>query len=307
MFNLTNYSFGTGNGEYYNAAFFERERFLMPADEMGKLSRTCGVALIWLAQFEEKPEAEMPTVWKGDGSNPIVVFKNEGYDPHNYYFGGKGGHATTSHGNMDAGSFIFELNDVRWSIDMGNQGYNDLEKTGFDLWANCQDCQRWTLLTKNNFGHSTLSVSNQLFVNNGHAPLIDFKTENQPEASFNLTAIYGANLKSATRNFLKDSPVSIVIEDKIEISEKTDLLTWQMLTAADVELVEGGAILSQDGKKLKVENLSHPNLDISVISLYPAPMLLDRQIENLKRMEIRIPAWTIENGKTTIKVRLVGE
>jgi hypothetical protein len=34
---------------------------------------------------------------------------------------------------------------------------------------------------------------------------------------------------------------------------------------------------------------------------------LDRQIEGLKRIEIRIPAWTIENGKTTLKVRLSGE
>jgi hypothetical protein len=41
---------------------------------------------------------------------------------------------------MDAGSFIFELNGVRWVIDPGNQEYYELEKTGFDLWAYCQSC-----------------------------------------------------------------------------------------------------------------------------------------------------------------------
>ena len=80
-----------------------------------------------------------------------------------------------------------------------------------------------------------------------------------------------------------------------------------MITTADVEFVKGGAILKQDGKTLKLENLSHPELDVTMVSLYPAPLKLDRQIEGLKRLEIRIPAWTIQGGKTNIKVRLSGE
>jgi hypothetical protein len=36
-------------------------------------------------------------------------------------------------------------------------------------------------------------------------------------------------------------------------------------------------------------------------------MELDRQIENLKRLELRVPAWTLENGRGTIKVRLSGD
>uniref|UniRef100_UPI0032162F12 heparinase II/III domain-containing protein n=1 Tax=uncultured Draconibacterium sp. TaxID=1573823 RepID=UPI0032162F12 len=290
-----------------NSAFFEKDRFLMPAEEMGKLSRLGGASLVWLSQYEEKADVKMPHAWKGDGSNPLVVFKGDENDQHNYYFGGKGGRATTSHGNMDAGSFIFELNGVRWVIDPGNQGYHDLEKTGFNLWGNCQDCQRWTLLTKNNYGHSTITVNNKLFINDGMATLLNFEEGKNPKATFDMTAVYGENLKSTKRTFLKDSPVSIVIEDEIEVSEKTDLITWQLMTTADVEIKKGGAVLKQDGKKLKVENLSHPDLYISVVSLYPAPLELDRQILGLKRLEIRIPAWTINTGKTKIKVRLSGE
>jgi hypothetical protein len=249
----------------------------------------------------------MPTAWKGEGDNPIVIFKSDKNDPHHFYFGGKGGKGTNNHGNMDAGTFVFELNDVRWVVDPGNQSYNALEITGFDLWSGCQDCQRWTLLTKNNFGHSTVTVNNELFVNNGFAPLTNFENGENPEASFDLTAVYGELLKSAQRHFVKESPTSIVIEDNIETSTKTKLITWQLITTADVEIVDGGAILKQDGKTLKLENLSHPDLIVSVISLYPAPLKLDRQIEGLKRIEIRIPAWTIENGSTKIKVRLSGE
>lgn len=292
----------TGNKE-----FFEKERFLSPANNDDELSRLAGAGLVWVSQFEEKADVKMPTVWKGDGSNPIVVFKGDENDPHNYYFGGKGGRATTSHGNMDAGSFIFELNGVRWSIDPGNQNYNTLEQAGFDLWNSSQTGQRWTLLTKNNYGHSTVTVNDSLFINNGFAPLTNFKDGNNPEVTFDLTAVYGGKIKSAKRKFLKDSPTSIVIEDNFETNDNTKIITWQMMTTADIEIVKGGAILKQDGKTLKLENLTHPELALSVVSLYPAPLELDRQIEGLKRIEIRIPAWTLKNGNGTMKVRLSGE
>ncbi len=290
-----------------NKTFFEKERFLMPAEEMGKLSRLGGAALVWIAQFEPKDAGTVPTEWKGEGENPIVIFRGGDNDPHQYYFGGKGGKGTNNHGNMDAGSFIFELDGVRWSIDPGNQSYHALEKTGFNLWSGAQNSQRWTLLTKNNFGHSTISVNGQLFVNNGFASLTNFSKGEKPEATFDLTAVYGENMKKATRTFQKDSPVSLVIDDELEISEKTELIIWQFMTTADVEITDGGAILRQDGKELKIENLSQPDINFSVISLCPAPMKLDRQIENLKRLELRVPAWTLENGKGRIKIKLAGK
>lgn len=290
-----------------NKDFFEKERFLRPAEDMEKLSRLAGAGLVWLAQYQEKGGQKMPTAWKGEGANPIVIVTGGENDPHQFYFGGKGGKGTNNHGNMDAGSFIFELNGVRWVVDPGNQSYNDLEKTGFNLWGSCQDCERWTLLTKNNFGHSTVTVNNALFVNNGFAPLVNFNKGGKPGATFDLTAVYGENMKSIIRKFQKESPTSLIIEDQIETSDKTKLIIWQLMTTADVEIVKGGAILKQDGKTLKLENLSHPELALSVISLYPAPLNLDRQIEGLKRIEIRIPAWTLENEKGIIKVRLSGE
>jgi hypothetical protein len=289
-----------------NATFFEKDRFLHAPADMEKLARNAGAALVWISQFEPESKGTVPTAWKGEGDNPIVIFTGDKNDGHEYYFGGKGGKATNSHGNMDAGTFVFELNGVRWVIDPGNQAYHELEKTGFDLWGSCQDCQRWTLLTKNNFGHSTITVNNQLFINNGFAPMLSFNKGATPSATYDLTAVYGGNLKEAIRTFEKDSPTSIIIDDKIETSESTKLITWQLMTVADVELTESGAVLHQDGKELKIENLTHPELTFSIISLDPAPMELDRQIEGLKRIELRIPAWTCENGKDHIRIRLSG-
>ena len=287
-----------------NPLYLEKEKFLMPAENMGKLSRLAGAGLVWLSQFEKKNETELPLAWKGEGENPVVVFRGGDKDPRQYYFGGKGGRATVSHGNMDAGSFIFELDGVRWSIDPGNQSYHEIEKTGFNLWAGCQDCERWKLLTKNNYGHSTVTVNDALHVNTGFAPLKDFKDGARPEATFDLKEIFGGKVSSATRRFVKENGHSLLIEDKVQINDSTLSVTWQLITAADVEFTKGGAILRQDGKQLNLENLSHPELMLSVIALDPPPMELDRKIENLKRIEIRLPAYILKENDGLIRVRL---
>lgn len=208
---------------------------------------------------------------------------------------------------MDAGSFIFELYGIRWSIDLGNQNYNELEQAGFDLWNNDQDSERWTLLTKSSFAHSTISVNNQLHVVDGMATITHFKGGEIPEASFDISGALAGQVASASRKFNKDSPTSLVIDDNIELSEETKQITWQLVTTADVEIVDGGAILRQEGKELMLENLSHPDLSVSIVSLYPAPLKLDLQVEGLKRIEIRIPAWTVKGDNCQIKVRLSGE
>lgn len=290
-----------------NKSFFERDKFLQAPDPTERLSNLAGIALVWMAQYEERGDVTIPTEWKGDGANPVVFFTGGENDPNKYYFGGKGGRGSVSHGNMDGGSFVFELDGVRWSVDPGNTGrYGRIERTGFGLWDMRQEGDRWRLLNKGNFGHSTISVNNQQHVVNGKANIVDFKKGEKPEATIDMTPTFEGQLKSATRKFKKDGVRSLLIEDDIEISEDTELITWQLITQADVQIVTDGAILSQEGKTLKVENLSHPGITMSIISLYPPPLSVDTQKENLKRLEIRIPAWTIEGGKTKLRVRLSG-
>ncbi|MEM8964988.1 MAG: heparinase II/III family protein [Bacteroidota bacterium] len=291
-----------------NKTFFEKEQFLKSPEAMGEVSRLAGASLVWLAQYEEKATETIPTAWKGNGTNPVVFFTGGENDPHQYYFGGKGGSGSVNHGNMDGGSFVFELNGVRWSIDIAKQSrYGVIERTGFKLWATCQKCDRWKLLNKNNFGHSTLTVNEQKHIVDGKATIVDFKTGEKPEATIDLTSTFQEQLASATRRFIKDTPTSLLIEDDIEITEETNLITWQLITQADVEIVKGGAILTQEGKRLVLANLSHPDLTVSVISLDPPPHYLDVKKDRLKRIEIRVPAWIIKGDTTKIRVRLSGE
>jgi len=287
-----------------DSTYFEREHFLQSPEKMKRMDRHIGFGMVWLSQIKAHQTSTVPTVWSGRGINPVAVFQGGPDNPRGYYLGSKGGYASMSHGSMDAGSFIFELNGVRWAIEMGNQSYHEIEQTGFKLWGREQDAERWQLLTKNNLGHSTLTINDEHHNVSGEAPLLYCQKEPTPEAAFDLTLTFGDRITKATRTFTKDSNASCVITDAIIESEKTKMITWQMLTIANVEVVEGGAILKQDGQVLKVENLTHPEIEISVVSLDPPPFKLDKQIEGLKRLEIRIPGTSVSGKDVTLKVRL---
>ncbi|MCE5347893.1 MAG: heparinase II/III-family protein [Bacteroidales bacterium] len=287
-----------------NPLYLEKDKFLKPNEHYHGLSRLAGLGLIWLSQFEEKETSTLPLAWFGDGPNPIVIFRGGAADPKNYYFAGKGGQGNLSHGNLDAGTFVFELNGVRWVIDPGSQDYNSLEQAGFDLWNQCQDCQRWTLLTKGNHGHGTLTVDDARFIVKAKASIIDFKDGQIPEATIDMSPVFKGHLKSATRKFIKDTDHSITIEDQIITEDSTKNITWAIMTTAEVIPTSNGAILKQDGKELNLSIFSPENLNVSTIVLDPTPMKLDKKITNLKRVEIRIPAYLFEDGKGLIKVRL---
>ena len=275
--------------------FYDREKFLTPAKDI-RLSYLTGAAMAWLSQYKETSGEKPPANWVGKGKTPIAVFSGEGENS-DYYFAAKGGCGAVSHGNMDAGSFIFELSGVRWSIDPGIQSYM-IGEEGFDLWRQCQDCQRWELLTKNNLGHSTITVDGKRHIVDGYALIKEQRTGKNPAVTFDLSPTFKGQLKSAFRKFTRDSERSLLIEDEIKPDETTKEVTWQLITQADVKIVADGAILKQDGKKLKLTNISHPDIRFTVISLDPPPHKLDKQIDGLKRIEFRIPVDLM--GKNTI-------
>ncbi len=288
----------TGDGLYFDKKFF---------DHPSGAGRLAGPGLVWLSQYQEKQTSTLPLAWYGEGPNPVVMFRGGESDPGHFYFAAKGGSASVNHSNMDAGTFIFELDGVRWVIDPGTQNYNDLEQAGFDLWHMCQDCQRWTLLTKSNKGHSTLTVDDARHNVKGYAPITGFKDGKKPEVIIDLTEIFKGHLKSALRKFVKESNRSLLVEDEVKLEDTTKIITWALMTTADVVKESDGALLEQDGKKLRLTILSPGGMQVTIVSLDPPPLALDKKIPNLKRVEINCPASAFPGKQGWIKVRLSGE
>lgn len=295
---LTWFAAQTGDENYLDKPFLEK-----PV----KAGRLAGPGLVWLSQFEQTSKSELPLEWHGKGRNPLAFFMGGKEDAGQFYLAVKGGSANISHGNMDAGTFIFELDGVRWVIDPGNQPYYPLNRIGFNLSGHCQDCPRWTLLTKRNTGHSTITVNDARFIVKAHAPITDFKTGERPEVTIDMTEIFGKKIRSLQRKFVKESNKSFMIEDKFELNDSTRTITWALMTVAQVIPIRNGAILRQDGKQVKLSILAPGELEVSVISLDPPPLEIDKTIKNLKRIEIRMPAYIFPDGKGMLRVQVSGE
>jgi hypothetical protein len=294
---LTWFAAKTGDALYFRKEFYENP------EEAGRFA---GPALVWLAQYSQEKKSELQKNWHGRGANPVAVFRGDQNDSNKFYLAAKGGKAQLSHGNMDAGSFVFELHGVRWVIDPGNQRYYLLNKIGFNLAGHCQECPRWTLLTKKNQGHSTITVNDERFDVSAKAEITNFKAGVKPEVTIDMTRLYFDNLNSLQRRFIKENNQSVLIEDEFEINDSTKNITWGLMTVADVIPSENGAILKQDGKELHISIFEPEGIKFSVIALDPPPLEIDKTIKNLKRLEIRIPAWTVKEHKGKIKVKLSG-
>jgi hypothetical protein len=243
----------------------------------------------------------LPLRWAGAGTNPVFVMRDS--MENGFYVAGKGGRGSINHGNMDAGSFIFELDGVRWSLDLGVQPYNDLEKRGFDLWGRAQDAPRWTLLSKNNYGHSTLTVNDSLHRVEGFATVA---RTGEHSFTVDMDEVFAGQLAGARRTFEQTGPRSLTITDSLQLSAATRLVSWQMLTQAEVTPTDYGARLNQDGKQLDLYIEAPIGASIKVVNLDPPPLEYDIEVPDLKRIELRLPTDDLAD-EVVIKVRLTGE
>jgi len=294
-----------------NALYVDKKRLLSAiASESAdgkRVSKMNGAALAWIVNNKSMMTRPLPVSWKGDGINPIAILGASEGETSGFFLGAKGGRASLSHGNMDAGSFVFELNGVRWSIDPGNQDYTQLEAIlGTDgLWGSDQTSPRWTLLTKNNFGHSTLTVNDALHVANGFAPMVSFNGEGAaPEIEFDLSAVFGELVSQARRRFVKVSPTKLRIEDTILTSSETQWVTWAMMTTADAEPAGDAVVLKQDGKSLSIKLPGSSGVFLTIRSMNPPPLPYDKKIPQLKRIEFKIPVRTLQQMGSMIVVEL---
>jgi hypothetical protein len=150
-------------------------------------------------------------------------------------------------------------------------------------------------------------VNDARFMVNSTATITDFKEGPTPEVTIDMTSLYGENLRSLKRRFVKESNQSVLIEDHFEINDSTRSIYWGLMTQAEVKPNAQGAELTQSGKTLHLTILEPSNARVSVISLDPPPMAIDKRIKGLKRIEIRVPAYLVKDGKGSIRVLLSGK
>lgn len=219
--------------------------------------------MIWASGISLNQEAyPSQNVWTSKGDTPLYIYRSGWKSGDDTYFAIKGGRAADSHGHLDAGSFIYETNGIRWAIDLGVQDYNTLEQAGVDLWNMTQTSSRWNIFRIGADSHNTLIINNM-------QPLVDARatiTESDNNSvTINLSDIYKGQASRVVRQAEISKKGLLTIRDHVSTSDKPAIIKWRMATYAEATIVGPNLIeLKQGGEtlylKIKSKGKSTPTI-----------------------------------------------
>ena len=217
--------------------------------------------------------APVKEVWSGRGELPVtIVRKGWTFGSSDVYLGIKGGHcntwktSATSHGHMDAGSFVFEAEGVRWSDDTKKPDYGGwfaaMRAAGTRSGNTTQTGLRWDSFKVNNLCHSTIvsftndgSIPDKLhdsdYYVDGYATIDEvLDAGGRQGAVLNMSGPMKGQVKSAKRTVELVNGTDLVVTDEITALDNLDCkLEWRMLTAATPEVSASSVTLTKSSKQ----------------------------------------------------------
>lgn len=191
--------------------------------------------------------------WFNRGDTPVFIYRGGWNSPTDTYLGVKGGRPYTSHAHMDAGSYVYERDGERWSIDLGMQEYITLESKGVDLWNSEQDAQRWDVFRIGPMAHNTIIVNGRKHLVKGKAEIVDTVCSPlEKGAVIDMTPAIADGVSRATRRVSLDADDNLVVIDSLQApAGKPAAIQWQMLTGADVDILDDRTmLLTSNGKQM---------------------------------------------------------
>jgi hypothetical protein len=267
-------------------------------------------ALLWwdpaLTKIGRTEAPAEPLSWKGGGLMPVTVHRSAWDDPKAWFIGIKGGPINASHGHMDLGSFVLEAAGVRWAVDPGAEDYHELERRGIDLWNYRQDADRWRVFRVGSDGHNILRFDGADQDVRANAPIVGFAASPDVRTTtIDLTSAYREFVKGARRTVRLEASTRAVIEDEWDTGERPVDVAWQWLTRATVTFDREGALLSQDGKTLRLRVIE-PAGEWTFTAEDAATLMkpYNRQDPNLRRLVLRTRSAAGSVGRIVIAVEL---
>lgn len=210
----------------------------------GVWERFAPLSILWWPTRESSTPP--PLTFSGQGPQPVAIWRTSWTDPSALWFAVKGGGAGHNHGHMDAGSFVLDMDGLRWAKDLGMQDYLSLESRGIELWNMRQNSPRWKVFRLGSDAHNTLTVAGQLHSASAMASL---QKPSDSEALIDLAQVLG--LPRAVRR-VRFSSDGVEIEDHIEGATPGSEIRWAMCTEAEIRIADKTAILTQKDKTLRV-------------------------------------------------------
>ncbi|MBR3762671.1 MAG: discoidin domain-containing protein [Lachnospiraceae bacterium] len=263
------------------------------------------LALLWYDTDITATNVELPldSYYEGDA---VVAMHDTFAEGETTFVAYHAGDNSLSHGHLDAGSFVFDSDGVRWAKELGMGNYST---EGY--WDETDGGVRWNIFRMRAEAHNTLVINpdgeqDQEF--NSYSPITKF--ESKPRGTIVLSDLTEAYVDDA--NFVKrglaftDNRRSLVIRDEIDLKADGSDVYWFMLTDSAVNIADDGqsAILTQNGKQMQLEFVSNQTGTITCATA--APLITEGIIyqpkESAKRIAIEFT--DAKAGELNITVKL---
>ena len=219
------------------------------------------------------------------------------------YLAVKGGSPLTSHAHMDAGSFIYEREGIRWGIDLGMQNYLSLESRGVNLWDQFQEGQRWEVFRLGNMAHNTLTINNKRHLVNSYAPISRiYKSEDMKGAEVDLISVFADDMEKVVRIIYLNEEDDLIVKDELVTGEKEALVTWIMVTPAEAKIIGKNQIeLAKDGHRMLLTVAAPDDVEMKLWSNEPLHAFDE---PNPGSMRVGFETHLLANRKNLLKVTL---
>lgn len=205
----------------------------------GEFDRFLPLYALWLPEKSSIEHNNQPETFTFHGPSELFVYKKEKPTP--IYLGIKAGTNKANHAHQDLGSFVFELDNIRWASDLGKDYYN--------LPGYFDNQVRPKYYRISALSHNTITFDGHNQSPEGSATLT---TDNNRTVTIDLTNAYPEIANKITREFNIQDNGNIKITDSIKKSNSQHEYRWAMITTAKVSIEKNKAILTKDGKNLVI-------------------------------------------------------
>lgn len=197
------------------------------------------------------------------GDSMVGIMRSDWDSPDAIYLGFKGGYNQSAHGRLDIGMFVLDAQNVRWALNLQSEsstqpGYFDFEN------------RRWDYFRANNHGHNTLAFDDELQNIYARGAIETFETgEDLSYAVVDMSEAYNMNAESVQRGFAMIDRRRVMIQDRIQYPMNDTNVRWAMINAAEIEIEDSRAVLTQDGEQLVAEILEPQGAFFEIMSTEP--------------------------------------
>ena len=189
-------------------------------------------------------------------TNTELAIITDGFEEQELYLGIKAGNfQKMTHQDLDVGSFVLDINNIRWIEDYGPEDYNVP-----NYWK--VNKERWMYYKKRAESHSTLNIieDNEKVEDQNILASCKFEkletSSNISKVTIDMSNAYFKSDNQVVREFTIEKDKKIInIKDTVNLDENVDVYSFLNISnGIEINLIDDkNAVLSKDGQKVNIQ------------------------------------------------------